>query len=638
VAMNDERLNILLVDDQPAKLLSYEVILQELGENLLKANSARGALEQLLKNDVAVVLTDVCMPELDGFQLAAMLHEHPRFKNTAVIFVSAIHLSEMDRLQGYATGAVDYLPVPVVPEILRAKVRVFVELYRKTRQLELLNNELERRVEERTAELLCSADKLGESEERLRLASEAAGFGTYDYNIATGRMHCSRNLKSLLGTDIDGELDLETFISLIHPDDRSAVRECMSSFQEKGANTHEIEFRVIRASGGVRWLLDRGRCFPSSETTKQPPRVMGTILEITERKIAEEHQQLLLAELDHRVKNILANVTAMVHLSSARADSVKAFVSTLDGRIRALSNAHGLLSRRNWVAAELLTLVTTALEPFRSGRETNLEVEGPSVQVGAKVAQCLAMILHELATNAVKYGALSVPQGTVIVSWSRLGDGRLRFAWRESGGPLVLEPEKDGFGLTVLRTVGAEIGAQLEFSFRPEGIEYVLVGPMIHHNRMRAQPKQLKVTDARKSLAVGPAPLAERGLRILIVEDEPLIALQLQYELENDGLCVIGPAYNLEQGIKLAQSEVFDAAVVDINLGSNTSADIANRLLARQIPFAFATGYSDSSILPEHLRTVPRLGKPFATEEIRRMITHLVGDARAAMASAQSLA
>jgi PAS domain S-box-containing protein len=611
--MRETPVNILLVDDQPAKLLTYEVILQELGENLLKANSAREAFEQLLKNDVAVVLADVCMPELDGFQLAAMLHGHPRFKKTAVIFVSAIRLTDMDRLQGYAAGAVDYLPVPVTPEILRAKVGVFAELYRKTQELELLNNELERRVEERTAEL--------------RLASDAAGFGTYAYNIATGRMHCSPRLKSLLGTDVEGDLSLEKFLSLIHPDDRSAVRQCMSSIPEKGASTHEVEFRAIRAAGGVRWLLDRGRCFSNSDKSEQPLRVMGTILEITERKLAEEHQQLLLAELDHRVKNILANVTAMVHLSSARADSVKAFVSTLDGRIMALSNAHGLLSRRNWVAAELSTLVTTALEPFRSGRESNLKVDGPPVQVGAKVAQSLAMILHELATNAVKYGALSVPEGTVAVSWSRLADGKLRFGWRERGGPTVLEPEKDGFGLTVLRTVGAEIGAQLEFAFQPEGIKYVLVGPLVYHDSMHVHSKQLKLEDAQTLLATGPAPPHERGLRILVVEDEPLIALQLQYELKNDGFCVIGPAYSLEQGIKLAQNEDFDAAVVDINLGSNTSTDIADVLLARQIPFAFATGYSDVSLLPEHLRAVPRLGKPFATCDIRRVITQLVRDA-----------
>ncbi|HXT81263.1 MAG TPA: response regulator, partial [Acetobacteraceae bacterium] len=148
-----EPVNILLVDDQPAKLLSYEVILAELGENLIKAGSAREALEQLLRHDIAVVLTDVSMPELDGFELAAMIREHPRYRRTAIIFVSAIHLTDPDRLRGYAAGAVDYLPVPLVPELMRAKVKVFAELYRKTRELEGLNAELEKRVTERTAEL-----------------------------------------------------------------------------------------------------------------------------------------------------------------------------------------------------------------------------------------------------------------------------------------------------------------------------------------------------------------------------------------------------------------------------------------------------------------------------------------------------
>src|SRR6186713_1513128 len=141
-----EKVNILLVDDQPSKLLSYEVILHDLGENLLKASSGREALEHLLKSEIAVVLVDVCMPDLDGFQLAAMIREHPRFQKTAMIFNSAVHLSDMDRLRGYEMGAVDYVPVPVVPEVLRAKVKVFCELYRKTRQLEEMNTELEHRV------------------------------------------------------------------------------------------------------------------------------------------------------------------------------------------------------------------------------------------------------------------------------------------------------------------------------------------------------------------------------------------------------------------------------------------------------------------------------------------------------------
>ena len=122
------RANILLVDDQPAKLLSYETILSGLGENLIKAASAREALEQLLKHEIAVILVDVCMPELDGFQLAAMIREHPRFQKTAIIFISAIHLAEVDRLRAFEMGAVDYVPVPVTPEVLRAKVRIFAEL------------------------------------------------------------------------------------------------------------------------------------------------------------------------------------------------------------------------------------------------------------------------------------------------------------------------------------------------------------------------------------------------------------------------------------------------------------------------------------------------------------------------------
>jgi signal transduction histidine kinase/ActR/RegA family two-component response regulator len=148
-----EKVNILLVDDNDAKLLSHEAVLTEIGENLLKASSARQAFEVLLKNEVALILIDVCMPDLDGFELAAMIREHPRFQTTAIIFVSAVMMTKPDQLRGYQLGGVDYVPVPVVPELLRAKVKVFVELYRKTRQLERFNAELERRVAERTAEL-----------------------------------------------------------------------------------------------------------------------------------------------------------------------------------------------------------------------------------------------------------------------------------------------------------------------------------------------------------------------------------------------------------------------------------------------------------------------------------------------------
>src|ERR1700724_4034160 len=141
--MNDhDQANILMVDDQPGKLMSYEVILKELGENLIQARSAREALDQLLRQDIAVVLMDVSMPEIDGFELADMMRQHPRFQKIAIIFISAVHLTDLDRIRGYRSGAVDYISVPVIPEVLRAKVSVFAELHRKTKQMEALNDQL----------------------------------------------------------------------------------------------------------------------------------------------------------------------------------------------------------------------------------------------------------------------------------------------------------------------------------------------------------------------------------------------------------------------------------------------------------------------------------------------------------------
>ena len=165
--------NILMVDDQPAKLLVYEAMLGELGETLIKANGAREALAHLLNDDIAVVLMDVSMPEIDGFELAEMIRQHPRCERTAIIFVSAIHMSDIDKVKGYESGAVDYVSVPVVPEILRAKIRVFIELHRKTAELKRLNDELEERVRARTNDLEASLRNLQESETRLRHQGEA---------------------------------------------------------------------------------------------------------------------------------------------------------------------------------------------------------------------------------------------------------------------------------------------------------------------------------------------------------------------------------------------------------------------------------------------------------------------------------
>src|ERR1700687_4950107 len=221
----DEKLNILLGDDQPAKLLSYEVILHDIDVNLIKASSGRDALELLLKTEIAVVLMDVCMPELDGFELAAMIRDHPRFRKTAIIFISAIHLTEVDRLRGYEMGAVDYVPVPVVPEVLCAKVKIFAELYRKSRQLEQLNLELERRVADRTAELKSSTTRLLQSEQLRSLALAAGKMGSWDCDGVGGDFSWDEGQYGICGVDPGSfAVTPENVRALIHPEDWERLR------------------------------------------------------------------------------------------------------------------------------------------------------------------------------------------------------------------------------------------------------------------------------------------------------------------------------------------------------------------------------------------------------------------------------
>jgi len=628
-----DRVNILLVDDQPAKLLSYEVILSELNENLIRAASARDALEILLKNDVAVILVDVCMPELDGFELAKMLRAHPRYEKTAIIFISAVQISDADRVRGYETGAVDYVPVPVIPAILKAKVRIFVELYRKSRQLEQLNNELERRVCERTAALEASTAQVRESEERLRLASEAAGIGTYVYNAAAGEVYWSPYLRRVVGLEEDEPLSVERVLGFVHPNHRDMVRQHIQGYAWD-AGRRELEFKLICSDGEGRWFLDRGQ--PVEVEAEPGWRIMGTVLDITERKLAEERQRLLMAELDHRVKNILGNVSAIARLSSQSATSVDGFVAALDGRIQAMSTAHGLLRRIAWRGANLSALVSEAVAAFRSRTGTNFEIRGETLYVVPELTQSLALVLHELATNAVKYGALSMPGGLVTVSWSRVTGGvvpgRLRLVWEERGGPPVTPPSKHGFGLTVLEVTARDLGASAKCAFDRGGLVYTLEG------LFEVAPGTLcqeEFANEVPSLARECFANNGKARRILIVEDEGLVALQLQADLESAGHFVVGPARSLAQGLHFAEHEDIDAALIDVSLGRDTSEPIADRLLARSVPFAFATGYADSTALPEHLRSIPRLTKPYAAKDVHRIVESLVGNPERANLSAR---
>ena len=345
---------------------------------------------------------------------------------------------------------------------------------------------------------------------------------------------------------------------------------------------------------------------------------MGTILDITDRKRNEERQNLLMAELDHRVKNILSNVSAVARLSSQRAQSLDAFVESLDGRIQAISRAHGLLRRASWASASLTDLASDALEPFRSSG--NIHIDGLPISILPEFAQSMALILHELTTNAVKHGALSRPGGRVKLSWSQPSQGHIRLVWQESDGPSPTPPTKKGFGLTVLQTAASDLGAVANCDFREQGFLYTLQGPFEH-----VRPTAIVFPFVRPA-EVG-ASIESRSIagRVLVVEDEALVALQLQSDLEKAGHHIVGPARSLKHGLMLASQERIDAALLDVSLGRDTSAAIADQLIARNIPFAFATGYSDCTMLPAHLREVHRLSKPYTIKELFRVVDGLIG-------------
>jgi two-component system, NtrC family, sensor kinase len=269
--------NILMVDDQPGKLLSCEAILSPLGEKLLKANSGREALEHLLKTDIAVVLMDVSMPDIDGFQLAAMIREHPRFQKTAIIFISAVHLSDLDRLKGYERGAVDYISVPVVPELLRAKVSVFAELYRKTQQLEKLNRELEQRVAERTEELRDSENQfrsLANSIPQLAWMADAQGNLTW-YN---------QRWYDYTGTSFEAVKGWG-WKPLVHSEHLERVTSNLQHSWDSG-QPWEDTFPIRGKDGNYRWFLSRA--LPICDASGHIVRWFGTNTDITEQKQAEE--------------------------------------------------------------------------------------------------------------------------------------------------------------------------------------------------------------------------------------------------------------------------------------------------------------------------------------------------------------
>lgn len=318
-----------------------------------------------------------------------------------------------------------------------------------------------------------AADRLRDSEERLQLAQELGGVASFDWNIETGEIWISESYRQIFGIDPADNVNIDTFSSLVHPDDRERVINYYSRIEED-TKTSKIEYRIIRPKDlKVCWIYSVIGVFrgPNAEIT----RLAGITMDITERKRDQERERLLSREIDHRAKNLLSVVQAMVQLTHA--NSIPEFLDIVKGRIHALGRVHSLLAASRWNGAELSALIGEELAPFEDDGDGNdkdrFTLIGPSVSLKPAAAQSMAVVIHELTTNAAKYGALSVPDGHVEVVWQadNGAEGKLVLHWLESGGPPLEKPGDLGFGLNLIRaSIERQLGGTLDIDWRPEGL------------------------------------------------------------------------------------------------------------------------------------------------------------------------
>jgi PAS domain S-box-containing protein len=313
--------------------------------------------------------------------------------------------------------------------------------------------------------------RLEERNAQLELAHRAARVGSYTYNMPASNMRIARASAAIYGLSHSTmEITAREWFARVHREDMPRLRaEHIRAFKQQRRELVN-EFRFVRPGGEIRWL--EARSLIDYDKTGRAERMTGVYIDVTERRKAEDHKSLLIAELDHRVKNVLACVAAVAQRSRECSKSADEFLEVLNGRINALANTHALLSRSRWEGVCLGELVRTELA-FCTKRE-GAHIEGPQVDLAAEATQPVAMVLHELATNAAKYGALSNGHGRVSVRWRMPARGRssgkLVLDWRETGGPKIVAPSAAGYGTSVIcDLIPYELGGKVQFELARSG-------------------------------------------------------------------------------------------------------------------------------------------------------------------------
>jgi len=341
-----------------------------------------------------------------------------------------------------------------------------------------------------------------------------------------------------------------------------------------------------------------------------------------ERKRAAERDALLMLELDHRVKNTIANIQALVLRTSRSAESLTDFVQGLDGRIRSMAKSHSLLSQTRWEGVSIDNLLHEELDAY-SAEQMKIELSGVNVMLTPKSALSLSLAIHELATNAAKFGAFSRPLGRVAVRWKLTVDGGLDLSWSEIGGPEVKPPTHVGFGTTLIeRALAMETGGRAALHYHRTGVVCnVFLPPSSVLMRYDQEPVQPPADAADVDVDFG---RQREPYRILVAEDAFLLVSLLQEVFDTLGWEMIGPATRLADAMHLAQHESFDAALLDVNLDGMMSWEVAIALKERGIPFVFGTGYNVSAVLPDNLTGSPVIAKPYQLSELQQVLRRAI--------------
>ena len=467
---------------------------------------------------------------------------------------------------------------------------------------------------------------------RAELALTAAGMGEFDWDLAKDTVLVSPRMAAITGlpAGLQDARSMQLWLEIIHPEDREA-HEAKVRDQLESADRYDNTFRIVRPDDS-RTLWVRGYGMVLRGDGGRAERVIGVVQDINEQKLNALQQETLVAELDHRVKNVLASVQSLAAQSARKTTSLEAFLKTFAGRLEAMASAHTLLTATRWRGADIGHIAAAELGGLAPGQA---RWEGPEIVLNPRATNSLTLALHELATNAVKYGALSAEGGRIDVRWTERPEGGFELTWTERGGPSVSSPTRQGFGVTLLqRVTGRELGGEARLEFRPDGVRATLVADeSALANRAEPAPNTPSPTPA--VLAGAEAHGASEGqpdehggvggLKVLIVEDAMLLAVELEAGLTEAGAAVVTCASNVEEGVEQAQGDI-DVALLDVNLNGQVVTPVATLLAQRRIPFIFATGYGDAAPAPEGF-DAPVVRKPYNVGQITAALAEAVGRA-----------